>query len=116
MKIPNTVMVLAIAVLAALPEQASASCERSKRISHRDAECLEASWHNPHGVDVLMEWSSYRVRNSCASLGTVVAKVDVKSAKDIIERLRDSAERYGESRMRIRWIYCCADLSDLCSP
>ena len=116
MKVPGTVMVLAIAVLAALPEQASASCERSQRISHRDAECLAAEWHNPRGLNVLMEWSWYKVRNYCASLGTVVVKVDVEAAKDFTEYLEDSVMRSGESRMRIRWIYCCADLSDLCSP
>lgn len=112
MNIPSTATVLAIAVLSAFPEPASAACERDKRISHRDAECLAAEWHNPSGMSIF-GW--YMVRNYCASQGTVVVKIDIKDAQDDTLHLTTSEMRTGTTRTRIRGIYCCTDLSDICS-
>ena len=58
----------------------------------------------------------FEVKNLCAHSGKVVAKVDIAGDMDRTLHLTDSRMRYGESSRRIRWIYCCADLSDLCSP
>ena len=107
---------LAIMISAALPEQALARCDRGDRISHRDAECLSAYWYNPRGLSAISEDSWFEVMNRCAHSGKVVAKVDIAGDMDRTLHLTDSRMRSGESAGRIRWIYCCADLSDLCSP
>ena len=93
----------------------SAACEISKRISHRDANCLEAEWYNPPGLMVVIATAWFKVRNSCSSRGTVVAKVDLENGIDKTLRLKNSTLRQGYPMTRIRWIYCCADLSDHCS-
>jgi len=41
----------------------------------------------------------------------VVAKVDLKEEMDRTMYLDNGATRTGQTKFRIRWIYCCADLS-----
>ena len=59
--------------------------------------------------------SRYRVRNMCPDLGVVVAKVDVRHDMDRTRHLHDGIERTGYTEGRIRWIYCCSDLSVACN-
>ena len=115
MGIQKIAATVAIAILVMLPAHASASCESSKRTSHRDANCLEAEWHNPPGMLIVFQTAWYRVRNLCSSQGTVVAKVDVRDGKDRTLYLKNSELREGYPPTTTRWIYCCKDLSDLCS-
>ncbi len=82
------------------------------RVSHRDAECLSASWDNYSGTALD---NTYRVRNMCPDLGRVVAKVDVRHDMDRTRHLPDGIERTGYTEGRIRWIYCCSDLSAACN-
>ncbi len=97
-----------------LTVQANAACGISDRISHRDANCLRAEWHNPP-VPVFGSTTWYAVKNMCVSNGKVVAKVDIENGTDRTLHLADSQERSDTTWTRIRWIYCCTDLSDLCS-
>ncbi len=106
-----------IAVLAAAftlllsADAALAACSKGNRVNHRDAECLSASWNN-RGV---LRKSPYHVRNMCPDYGTVVAKVDLKSAMDRTLHLDDGDERDGSTIHRIRGISCCSDSGDLCN-
>ena len=106
---PASLLALPVALLAA--GFAEAACENSRRISHRDAECLSAEWKN-RGV---FQNNSYRVRNMCPAYGKVVAKVDLKMASDRTLHLADGNSRRGSTGHRIRWISCCADIGDLCN-
>ena len=88
-----------------------AACSKGDRVDHRDAECLSASWNN-RGV---LRKSPYHVRNMCPEYGTVVAKVDLKSAMDRTLHLDDGEERDGSTIHRIRGISCCSDIGELCN-
>ena len=115
MGIQKIAATVAIAILVMLPAHASAACGSSQRISHQDASCLEAEWHNPPGILIVFNPAWFTVRNLCSSQGTVVAKVDVRGGLDKTLHLRDSELRVGVPTTTIRGIYCCEDLSDLCS-
>ncbi len=88
-----------------------AACSKGNRVDHRDAECLSASWNN-RGV---FRKSPYHVRNMCPEYGSVVAKVDLKSAMDRTLHLDDGEERDGSTLHRIRGISCCSDSGELCN-
>ena len=108
--------VLAAALLAAalmlLPATTAAgSCSTGNRVDHRDAECLSAWWQNRG----LLKKSPYQVRNMCPGYGKVVAKVDLKSARDRTLTLDDGLPRDGDTRHRIRDISCCSDIGELCN-
>ena len=100
---------LVLSVLAV--SQVDASCTGGNRISFRSAECLAADWEN---TDYFFG-SSFAARNLCPDYGTVVAKIDLKSASDKTWHLRDGNTRSGESHGKVRWIHCCRDLSELCN-
>ena len=92
---------------------AHANCGKKYRIKHGDAECLTAKWDN--SKDWLSR-SEYEIKNKCSSLGTVVAKIDIKNLWDRTVYLSD--DEWEESSLGfadIRHIYCCTDLSDLCN-
>ena len=106
--------VLAPALIAALAVQVHAgSCEGSNRIDHDAADCLDADWDNS------TNWLSHGkvwARSQCSDSGTVVAKVDIKNAKDKTWHLNDDSKRSsGTGIYNVRNVYCCADLSDLCN-
>ena len=115
MGIQKIAATVAIAILVMLPAHASAACETSKRISHLDASCLDAEWYNPPGILIVFNTAWFKVRNLCSSQGTVVAKVDVRAGMDKTLYLGNSELREGAPATTIRGIYCCEDLSDLCS-
>ena len=103
--------VLAIAFLAAtlllLPADAAAGqCSGQNRVDHADAECLYAWWNNRG----LLRNSPWHVSNQCPAYGKVVAKVDLVAARDRTIHLPDSLPRDGDTRHRIRGIYCCSDM------
>ena len=79
------------------------------------ASCLGASWRNPTEHHVLTRKSWYEVQNRCPEQGRVVGKVDVKMRMDRTLHFDNGNRRTGEVRGKIRGIFCCADLSDLCS-
>ena len=100
----------AIALLAALilllPTDAEASqCRSEKRVDHRDAECLSASWRNPGPF----KKSTYRVQNTCPLYGQVAAKVDLVGARDRTVNLNSGRARRGWAWRHIRSISCCSD-------
>ena len=66
------------AAVAILPAPADAACGKSERVSHRDAECLNA-WRENKGA---FTKNKFHVRNMCPAYGRVVAKVDLKDAMD----------------------------------
>ena len=106
---------MALAVLAATalaPGSAYAACGSSNRIASSSANCLNASWDN--GTH-LWTHSSASARNVCSDLGTVVAKVDIRGATDWTWHLTNDTTRQGTSDHNFRGVYCCSDLSDLCS-
>lgn len=104
-----------IMVMVALSGHAQANCDRGDRIPAAQASCLEARWRNPSGLNALVEQSWYSVRNLCHYDGRVVAKVDIKNDMDHTLHLSDSRTRSRDIWSRVRGIYCCDDLSDLCS-
>ena len=116
MSISRNAILLVVGIAAASTKQTTAACGSGNRISHRDAVCLEAMWHNPSEWSFTSQESVYTVQNTCARLGTVVAKVDIRGDMDRTLHLGSSTPRSGHVLGRIRSIYCCADLSDLCSP
>ena len=106
------IAVLAVALTLLLSAgTAEASCGKGNRVDHSDAECLSASWNNRG----LLRKSPYHVRNMCPEYGSVVAKVDLKSAMDRTLRLDDGEERDGSTIHRIRGISCCSDIGELCN-
>ena len=106
---------MALAVLAATalaPGSAYAACGSSNRIASSSANCLSAGWDN--GTH-LWTHSYVEARNDCSDLGTVVAKVDIRDGRDFTWHLTNGNIRYGQSDHNFRGVYCCSDLSDLCS-
>ena len=106
------IAVLAVALTLLLSADAAmAACSKGNRVDHRDAECLSANWDN-RGV---LRKSPYHVRNMCPDYGTVVAKVDLRSAMDRTLHLDDGDWRDGSTIHSIRGISCCSDSGDLCN-
>ena len=103
--------VLAAAFMSLHAATADAACSTGNRVDHRDAECLSAWWKNRG----LLRKSPYYVRNMCPGYGTVVAKVDLKSANDRTLHLADGLPRDGDTHHRIRSISCCSDAGALCN-
>ena len=105
--------VFALAMAAMLAGQAHASCGKSQRIAHDDADCLDAGWDNS------TDWASTGkvwARNLCPEHGTVVAKVDIKGGNDKTWYLHDGEKKSaGTNVLNTREVSCCSDLSDLCN-
>ena len=106
-----TVALLAAALILLPATTADASCSAGNRVDYRDAECLSAWWKN-RGV---LKKSPFHVRNMCPEYGKVVAKVDLRSARDRTLHLNDGLPRDGDTRHRIRGISCCSDTGALCN-
>ncbi len=103
---------LAVPVLVLSAAAVEAACGVRDRVSHRDSECLSASWHNSSTMAVN---NTYSVRNMCPELGRVVVKIDLRQDMDRTLHLHNGYERTGYTEARIRWIYCCSDLSTACN-
>ena len=102
----------ALAASIILAGGAQAACEWSDRIAMDDAECLSGGWQNQAWPNKDTAW----VKNECSALGTVVAKIDRKDARDWTLRLKnDFTVTMSGNAGNVRGIYCCSDLSDLCS-
>ena len=109
---PLLAAALAVPVLVLLATTVEAACGVRDRGSHRDSECLQAWWDNKNDR---YEYNTYHVRNMCPDLGRVVAKVDLREARDRTPHLDNGQWRIGYTDNRIDWIYCCSDLSTLCN-
>jgi len=109
---PLQAAALALAVLVLSAAAAEAACGVRDRVSHRDSECLSASWHNSSTMAVN---NTYSVRNMCSDVGRVVVKIDLRQDMDRTLHLYHGNERTGYTEARIRWIYCCSDLSTACN-
>ena len=109
---PLLAAALAVPVLVLLATTVEAACGVRDRVSHRDSECLQAWWDNKNDR---YEYNTYHVRNMCSELGRVVAKVDLREARDRTPHLDNGQWRFGYTNNRIDWIYCCSDLSTLCN-
>ncbi len=107
----SAIMFLAVALMWLPAGTTSAACSAGNRVDHRDAECLNAWWKNRG----LFRKSPYHVRNMCPGYGTVVAKVDLKSASDRTLHLADGHPRDGDTDHQIRGISCCSDTGALCN-
>ena len=102
---------LAFPMLVVASAPAEARCGSGKRISHKAAECLSASWRNTPSW-----WpNTYSLKNQCSEFGDVVAKIDQKWAKDRTVRLYDGRRRTGTTGAIIKNVYCCTDSGDLCN-
>ena len=101
-----------LAFTALFAGQVHAACEKSKRMQHYNAECLEASYKNRGWLK-----DSYaKAKNKCTEYGKVVAKVDIRHSADQTWDLNDGNEReYKNDWQHIRGVFCCTDLSDLCN-
>ena len=105
------VALLAVVLILLPATTAEASCSAGNRVDYRDSECLSAWWKNRG----LLKKSPYHVRNMCPEYGKVVAKVDLRSARDRTLHLTDGLPRDGDTRHRIRGISCCSDIGELCN-
>ena len=105
----TVVLAVPLLVLGAAP--AEAACEKSKRISRRDSECLNAWWDNSDGIGS----NFFHVQNMCSDYGSVVAKIDLKGAMDRTWTVNGEGWRHGNSLHRVREISCCSDKSTLCN-
>ena len=113
-RVPPLCAIAAAALLTlslAIPRGAQAACESSKRISHRDSNCLTASWTNRHWPNS----TEFRVKSECASYGKVVVKIDLKNAADFTWHLNTDTTLHRKGFFRVREISCCSDLSDFCN-
>ena len=108
---PFAAVALAVAVLVLLAIPAEAACEKGKRVSHRDAECLSAG----QGNRAASKLNSFHVQNMCPAYGRVVARVDLRDARDRTLTLDDGARRDDSTIHRIGGISCCSDSSTLCN-
>ena len=91
---------------------AYASCGISDRLTFHHSECVHGWWDNN-------EWpkkSTFgaQVQNDCHLWGKVVVKVDLASCSDKTWHFTNANTRRGSEACRVRGIYCCQDLSDLC--
>ena len=103
---------LAFAAIMVVAVAAYASCGISDRKTFHHVECLHGWWDNN-------EWprkSTFgaQVQNNCHEWGTVVAKVDLASCSDKTWHLNNTNTRRGSEACRVRGIYCCMDIGDLC--
>ena len=98
----------ALVLMAALAGQAYASCGKSQRIDHDDANCLDAGWNNS------TNWLSHGkvwARNECPEHGTVVAKVDIKGGKDKTWHLSDGDKKSaGTSTTVADFVVVCSEM------
>ena len=81
--------VAALALATVLAGQAHADCSGSQRISHEEAECLEASWDN--NVDALSN-GKVTAKNTCADYGAVAVKIELASCTAIHATLSTGSE------------------------
>ena len=100
-------------LVAAYADQVHASCNISDRIKHGDADCLSASWNNNHNW---LNHGKWKIKSECSNYGRVVAKIDIKDTWDETITLYNDSWKKGDTDLyNINYIYCCADLSDLCN-
>ena len=109
---PLQAAALALAVLVLSAVAVEAACGIRDRVSHEDAQCLSAWWHNTSSVNLD---SKYGVRNMCSDLGRVVVKIDMRHDMDRTLHLYNGYERTAYVDGRIRGIHCCSDLSVACN-
>ena len=109
---PLQAAALALAVLVLSAAAVEAACGIRDRVSHEDAQCLSAWWHNTSSVNLD---SKYGVRNMCSDLGRVVVKIDMRHDMDRTLHLYNGYERTAYVDGRIRGIHCCSDLSVACN-
>ena len=107
----SLMVVGAVLLSLAVAGPAHADCEKGKRISRAEAECLSGEWTN-------RSWpkkSTVRAVNERPGWGKVVAKIDIKDAADSTWHLLDGNERSRRGFFKVRDVTCCSDLSELCS-
>jgi len=114
MKTRQTVLgLLAFAAIMVVAGAAYASCSSSNRLTFHHSECLHGWWDNN-------DWpkkSTFgaRMEEHCDGWGKVVAKVDLASCSDKTWHFTSANTRRGSEACRVRGIYCCTDISDLCN-
>ena len=90
-----------------------ASCGVRDRIKHEDSDCLTAKWDNHYNW---LNHGRWKIKSECSNYGKVVAKIDIKHTWDEEITLSNSEWQSGDTDLyNVRYIYCCADLSDLCN-
>ncbi len=109
---PLPAAVLAVTGLVLSAAAVEAACGVRDRVSHEDAQCLSAWWHNTSSVNLD---NKYGVRNMCSDLGRVVVKIDIRHDMDRTLHLYNGYERTAYVDGRIRGIHCCSDLSVACN-
>ena len=114
----STVVVLALAVTVA--GQAHAVCGPSQITNHEDADCLRADWDTSSSPSILNP-IPVTTQNLCSDIGKVVAKIDMDlfSSGSIesfrLEALHDGTPNVSYARSKIKGVYCCEDISQICS-
>ena len=112
MRIIQAIAVLVVVAFGAV-SVAEAACGSSQRLKRDKAECLSEKFDNKGGN--IFKKAEYWARNDCHRWGTVVAKIDKKTASDRTWHLTTGTARESSGVSRINNIYCCKDLSDLCN-
>ena len=114
----SAVVVLALA--ATLAGQAHASCGPSQRTSHEDADCLRADWGTSINPSILNPIPVI-TQNLCSDIGKVVARINMYPLASgspegyYLEALHDGTPEVSYAANKIKGVYCCEDLSPICS-
>ncbi|MCY3754358.1 MAG: hypothetical protein OXG99_09760 [Alphaproteobacteria bacterium] len=114
MKVRQSILgLLTFAAIMVVAGAAYASCSSSNRLTFHHSECLHGWWDNN-------DWpkkSTFgaQMMEHCVGWGKVVAKVDLASCTDKTWHLTNTNKRKGSEACRVRGIYCCTDISDLCN-
>ena len=114
----SAVVVLALA--ATVAGQAHASCGPSQRTSHEDADCLSADWGTSSSPSILYP-IPVKTQNLCSDIGKVVARINTyplssgSSEEYYIEALHDGTPNVSYARNKIKGVYCCEDMGQICS-
>jgi len=114
----SAVVVLALA--ATVAGQAHASCGPSQRTSHEDANCLRADWGTSSSPSIVNP-IPVTTQNLCSDIGKVVARINTyplssgSSEEYYIEALHDGTPNVSYARNKIKGVYCCEDMGQICS-
>ena len=116
-KISTVVVLAALAVTVA--GQAHAVCGPSQRMTHEEADCLRADWNTSSSPSILNP-IPVTTQNLCSDIGIVVARINISSGGYLgedyhLEALHDGTPNVNYARSKIKGVYCCEDISQICS-
>ena len=112
---PGSTMKLPVALLSLLLATTGgpvlAACEKSQRLDHQDAPCMNARYERKGYRHWNPEYYAW-VKNTCKDKGKIVAKLDIQTKADLTWHLESDDTREYRGKGYLRGIYYCKDISD----